>query len=230
MPDVTLVTRPPQVREQQQGTADDTRLPSKAELRGTVGTVSRKVYEQVINSRNRLSVKLSASNKQVKQLQRTTAAHTAEITAAYDCLVRLTAEVSAVSSMAQTAAAASQYGTDKQDTSAKMSRVLDRVQLLQQVVQDHTSHIDQLRHRKIPVVWYGIAQQVRLMGDFDGWTQGFSLSADDIHDGTFTKFHATLSLPPGQYQVKFVVDGQWRTAPHWPTVETPQGSNNMLHV
>lgn len=71
--------------------------------------------------------------QQVKQLQKTNAAHTAEITAAYDCLVRLTAEVSAVNSMAQTAAAAVQYGTDKQDTSAKMSRVLDRAQLLQQV-------------------------------------------------------------------------------------------------
>ena len=34
----------------------------------------------------------------------------------------------------------------------------------------------------------------------------------------------------GLYQVKFVVDGQWQTAPDWPTVETPQGTNNLLEV
>lgn len=65
-----------------------------------------------------------------------------------------------------------------------------------QVLQDHVRQVDKLTHRKVPVVWYGIAQQVQLMGSFDGWTQGFSLSADQIHDGTFTKFQATLSLPP----------------------------------
>ena len=65
-----------------------------------------------------------------------------------------------------------------------------------QVMQDHVRQVDKLTHRKVPVVWYGIAQQVQLMGSFDSWTQGFTLSADDIHDGTFTKFQATLSLPP----------------------------------
>ena len=63
-------------------------------------------------------------------------------------------------------------------------------------MQAHVSQLDKVTHREVPIVWYGIAQQVRLMGDFDGWTQGFSLSANDIHDGTFTKFQATLSLPP----------------------------------
>ena len=34
----------------------------------------------------------------------------------------------------------------------------------------------------------------------------------------------------GSYEVKFLVDGQWRTAPDWPTVETPHGTNNVLEV
>jgi len=34
----------------------------------------------------------------------------------------------------------------------------------------------------------------------------------------------------GSYQVKFVVDGQWRTAPDWPVVQAQQGTNNVLIV
>lgn len=38
------------------------------------------------------------------------------------------------------------------------------------------------------------------------------------------------SCVQGLYEVKFVVDGQWRTAPDWPTVHTPHGANNVLQV
>lgn len=65
-----------------------------------------------------------------------------------------------------------------------------------QVVQDQASKVDLLTHRKIPVVWFGIAQEVRLMGDFDNWTQGFSLSAEEFSDGTFTRFQGTIRLVP----------------------------------
>ena len=34
----------------------------------------------------------------------------------------------------------------------------------------------------------------------------------------------------GQYEVKFMVDGHWRTAPDWPTVQTQHGQNNVLQV
>ena len=38
--------------------------------------------------------------------------------------------------------------------------------------------------------------QVRLMGDFDGWTRGLDLSAEDLgSDGVFTRFTARLLLP-----------------------------------
>ena len=67
---------------------------------------------------------------------------------------------------------------------------------LLQVVQQQAGHIDRLKQRKIPVVWFGIAQEVRLMGSFDDWTQGFSLSAGEFSDGTFTKFQGVLGLVP----------------------------------
>lgn len=76
------------------------------------------------------------------------------------------------------------------------------VHSLLQVVQSHAGQIDRLKQRKIPVVWFGIAQEVRLMGSFDNWTQGFSLSAEEFSDGTFTKFQAVLRLVPvsGSYR------------------------------
>jgi len=65
-----------------------------------------------------------------------------------------------------------------------------------QVVKDQTGKLDQLTERRIPVVWFGIAQEVRLMGDFDNWTQGFSLSAEEFSDGTFTRFQGDIKLVP----------------------------------
>ena len=56
--------------------------------------------------------------------------------------------------------------------------------------------VDQLVIRRVPVVWYGLATDVRLVGDFDSWTEGFSLSPDEIQDQTFTKFSAEVPLRP----------------------------------
>lgn len=50
--------------------------------------------------------------------------------------------------------------------------------------------------REVPVNWYGVASEVRLMGDFDGWTRGIDLSADDISDNVFTHFEAKVLLLP----------------------------------
>lgn len=65
-----------------------------------------------------------------------------------------------------------------------------------QIVQDQFRELDLLTQRRIPVVWFGIAQQVRLMGSFDNWTQGFGLSAHEFSDNTFTRFQATLTIVP----------------------------------
>ena len=56
--------------------------------------------------------------------------------------------------------------------------------------------LDQLVMRRIPIAWYGVASDVKLLGDFDSWTRGFSLSPADIQDQTFTKFSAEITLLP----------------------------------
>jgi hypothetical protein len=49
--------------------------------------------------------------------------------------------------------------------------------------------------REVLVAWNGVAAEVRLMGDFDGWSRGFDLSAEDISNDVFTQFEALVPLP-----------------------------------
>jgi hypothetical protein len=49
------------------------------------------------------------------------------------------------------------------------------------------------------------AKQVSLSGDFNAW----SPDAAPLKQGEKGQWEITLALPPGRYQYKFVVDGQW---------------------
>ena len=75
-----------------------------------------------------------------------------------------------------------------------------------------------------------MASEVRLMGDFDGWTVGHLLSCDAVEDSAFTRFEAIVKLVPGRYRVKFQVDGEWRLAPEWPVEESASGDANNIIV
>jgi 1,4-alpha-glucan branching enzyme len=53
------------------------------------------------------------------------------------------------------------------------------------------------------------ALEVIVSGDFNGWDQKKHVMKSDGR-GIWKK---TMMLPPGQYEYKFVVDGEWRTDP-----------------
>jgi 1,4-alpha-glucan branching enzyme len=82
----------------------------------------------------------------------------------------------------------------------------------------------------VPVVWSGLASEVRLKGDFDDWGEGYLLSSDSIDDHIFKRFKAEVPLLPGTYRVKFAVDGEWRLAPDWPTEDSADGDTNNILV
>lgn len=84
--------------------------------------------------------------------------------------------------------------------------------------------------RAVPIVWSGLASEVRLMGEFDSWGEGFLLSSDSIDDHIFKRFKADVPLLPGRYAVKFSVDGEWRLAADWPTEDTADGETNNILV
>ena len=65
-----------------------------------------------------------------------------------------------------------------------------------QVLQSQADSIHKHAVRSVPIAWYGVASEVLLMGSFDGWTHGATLSAEDIGDSVFTRFQTDLQLLP----------------------------------
>ena len=67
------------------------------------------------------------------------------------------------------------------------------------------------------------ASEVFLVGDFSDW---IPRRMRRQQDGAFV---ATVLLPPGEYQYKFVVDGQWVTDPDNPChTPNPYGTLNSI--
>ena len=50
--------------------------------------------------------------------------------------------------------------------------------------------------RNVPISWYGIGQEVRVMGSFDGWATGVLLSAEQLQDDVFNCYTGILRLTP----------------------------------
>ena len=75
------------------------------------------------------------------------------------------------------------------------------------------------------------AGDVRIAGDFNGWVPDKGVrSVIEAHDGArvWTKI---LHLPPGTYQYRYVVDGEWREDPaNANTAPSPTGRVNSVLV
>ncbi|CAN6440329.1 unnamed protein product [Victoria cruziana] len=75
------------------------------------------------------------------------------------------------------------------------------------------------------IVWPNSANDVLLAGSFDGWT-----SQRRMERTTSGIFVINLKLYPGRYEIKFIVDGAWRTDPLRPVVNNNGYENNLLIV
>jgi 1,4-alpha-glucan branching enzyme len=71
------------------------------------------------------------------------------------------------------------------------------------------------------------ASKVLLVGDFTDWqARAKAMRKEKAGGRTFT---ATVNLPPGTYQYKFIVDGKWVDDPKATShVANPFGSQNSL--
>jgi 1,4-alpha-glucan branching enzyme len=73
------------------------------------------------------------------------------------------------------------------------------------------------------------AKEVMLVGDFTNW-QAKPLQMDRMKPRSRT-FAVTLSLPPGSYQYKFIVDGEWVEDPKAESVANNFGTrNSVIHI
>lgn len=69
----------------------------------------------------------------IRQLQKSAESHSNEVTAMNYSLQTILNELKTLSTIADTAQASVQFGTDRQDTIAKMSKLVSRMHVLQQV-------------------------------------------------------------------------------------------------
>lgn len=75
------------------------------------------------------------------------------------------------------------------------------------------------------IVWTHGGSHVEVEGSFDNWGQRHTMQRSG-KDHTIVKL-----LPPGVYQYKFIVDGEWKYAPDQPAMYDDQRNvNNVLEV
>eukprot|EP00656_Telonema_subtile_P013679 TRINITY_DN1694_c0_g1_i1.p1 TRINITY_DN1694_c0_g1~~TRINITY_DN1694_c0_g1_i1.p1 ORF type:complete len:221 (-),score=66.19 TRINITY_DN1694_c0_g1_i1:235-897(-) len=74
--------------------------------------------------------------------------------------------------------------------------------------------------------WRYGGNEVLLTGSFSNWRESVVLKA-----GEGDEMHTTLSLAPGSYEYKFIVDNQWRYDGKQPVVKGRNGNiNNIIEV
>lgn len=108
------------------------------------------------------------------------------------------------------------------------SHLLSRLEAVHDNVMEQIKDVDSLKPREIAVYWVGMAENVQIMGSFDGWSQGEAMSME--YSGDYARFSATLKLRPGRYEIKFLVDGDWRLSPEYPIAGEGLTQNNILVV
>jgi len=71
------------------------------------------------------------------------------------------------------------------------------------------------------------AKEVFLAGDFNDW-DGESIRLKRKRGKDKSRFATELSLEPGQFEYKFLIDGNWICDPDKDRVPNPFGTNNSL--
>ncbi|KAG8069697.1 hypothetical protein GUJ93_ZPchr0006g43880 [Zizania palustris] len=108
------------------------------------------------------------------------------------------------------------------------SHLLSRLEAVHDKVMEQIKDVDSLKPQEIYVYWVGMAENVQIMGSFDGWSQGETMSMEYL--GAYARFSATLKLRPGRYEIKFLVDGEWKLSPEYPIAGEGLAQNNILLV
>eukprot|EP00192_Tetraselmis_astigmatica_P014281 CAMPEP_0117680626 /NCGR_PEP_ID=MMETSP0804-20121206/18466_1 /TAXON_ID=1074897 /ORGANISM="Tetraselmis astigmatica, Strain CCMP880" /LENGTH=307 /DNA_ID=CAMNT_0005490163 /DNA_START=355 /DNA_END=1278 /DNA_ORIENTATION=- len=194
-------------------------------------TVDVRMYDQLSASRNRMSQNLSKAKNYISTLEDKLEEKEDQIIRLKEELDKVYTEMVTVNRMSTAALAAVQFSVDKDASVKAIEKLCIRLEMMEKAAAEQARQLDQLVVREVPVEYSGTGAEVRIMGSFDNWTMGVLLSSDSISDSIYQTFSATLRLTPGVYRVKFLVDGEWRTAEGWPTVTDEAGTlENVLVV
>ena len=84
-------------------------------------------------------------------------------------------------------------------------------------------------YKIVPVTYPFPASWVAIKGSWDNWKEQIALKrVKNNHDHNF---YVTLKIAPGNYQFKFIVDGEWKLNPAYPMIKTKDDhKNNVLSI
>ncbi|XP_024530514.1 protein PTST, chloroplastic-like [Selaginella moellendorffii] len=179
--------------------------------------------------RQKLLRKLSEVNQYNRSLQRTVQESNDTLLKCKAELATMELELGVLVNLAQEVAReGGKLGSRKINGRYIQSHLAHRLEDMHSRLTSQIRDVDSVSLRDVTLEWYGVAEDVRVMGSFDGWTEGESLSPE--HTGTYAKFSGLLKLRPGNYQIKFVVDGVWQVSPQLATIGEGLTVNNLLVV
>ncbi|CAL6429312.1 unnamed protein product [Bathycoccus prasinos] len=197
------------------------------------GGSQRRLYDQMLTLRTRLNERVASSNAFAKYLEKTLLTRDDDLKRANELLygaAKESGELLRLIRDAQNDIAKS--GDDPMRRARgeqKLEKFVNRLQLVESTLTKNAKEIDSTVVRTVPVEYHGIASDVIMMGDFDGWTRGIQLYPSFVEGGSST-LTGEARLPPGTYLVKFKVDGEWRLAREWPSSGEGFDANNVLTV
>ncbi|KAK4426537.1 protein PTST, chloroplastic [Sesamum alatum] len=198
---------------------DVERPPSKEELKALLAD----------SQRSKLIKKLSEANQQNRLLKR-------QLQVKEDALVSFKSELAIIDqeikALVRLAEEIASYGIP--DGSRKIngkyiqSHLLTRLEAVLEKCAQQIKDVNAAQAQVVELFWNGVAENVQVMGSFDGWSQGEHMSPE--YNGSYATFSTTLMLRPGRYEIKFLVDGDWKLSPEFPTVGEGMLQNNLLIV
>ncbi|CAN1122752.1 Protein PTST, chloroplastic [Linum perenne] len=181
------------------------------------------------SERAKLVKKLGEANQQNRFLKRQMMVNEETLISFKTELAVMELETKALVALAEEIAQAGiPKGSRKINGKYIQSHLLSRLQVLREKLGGQIKDVVAAQSKEISLFWVGMAESVQVMGSFDGWSQGTHLSPD--YNGTFTKFTTTIMLRPGRYEIKFMVDGEWKLSPEYPTVGEGLTQNNLLVI
>ena len=190
----------------------------------------RRLFDQMVTLRTRLNERLAASNKFAMFLESTLATRDKDIKHANERLVAALLEIESLKHIAiEAVEAAESESKTKEQVVARLDTLTKRLDLMHSALRRDVKNIDAACIKCVPIRWVGMASDIRIMGSFDNWTKGIAMSPEFIEGGN-NVFVADLMLTTGTYEIKFVVDGIWQTAPEWATTGEGLGANNLIVV
>ncbi|CAK9198827.1 unnamed protein product [Sphagnum troendelagicum] len=179
--------------------------------------------------RSKLVRKLGEANQHIRQLKKEVQEKDNTMFRCQSELSSMELELQVLVNIAQEIAKeGGKPGTPKINGRYIHSHLAYRLEEMQKLIFARIKDVDMVQTREVDLVYYGMAEDVRVMGSFDGWTYGEQMSPEST--GMYTRFTSTVKLRPGRYEIKFLVDGGWQVSSELPTLGEGVTMNNLLVV